>query len=800
MSFTLLDTKEEIALVSLLKCASDGEASVELMRQKLCECNLFEPYQAFKSLQGDSLKCQLNLDDLSKWLGEQPFKTVFVTDEELAQALHPFVAEEDIALRYEGFLKMVLPRDNPMLRSLAMTRHEHGLKDIGRDVGYNLIRLLEEEGKVHTVLMKRKRRLMDIAANSALRQDIIFRAFRWLQSESSVPGMTHISPLALRRLLHDTIGAFTLEQVESLFRRVNVSGSGMLSYNEWENFLNTKHVDEFLSSVFLTQFTTQCPVCGVHVQRDGGACSQVTCSYCRASFSCVTNADGSIFDDCFLRRTTPLREAWAEGPSASPRETESPLFRKSYPSGESPRNDRFTRSPSVRRSLPPNSPSMSTRTSQQPFVITHYDEGRPRTSVRGDHSPARQSQRSAPPLLPSGLRSSRGAVASPSPFRSSYAETEDSMSSPRSPSPSRFTLRSSVSTTATPRDVHRGSLSPKFKDYKGGVTDMFDEPQARTSVTDRMLCRPSKGSEFLPVVLNVMTKQIDLDDAINEEKRVLQRLELNVEAAYSLLDRYKKGYISDTDIWQLLHDEGTPGTVSFSAVCALFREHKPKNSGSSASTESRKKEVKNLGKLTLAELVHLLCPVESDEVNYISRDMGDDEARNVLYMLRTTTPCPKCGIRTQRTIEGCPSVTCALCFTSFRCTKVEDNTGISLHSWHEGKKYHVSRSLRFSIQKALKNMIDLCEESERLRKSLSISAGTDTVRTMIMDSFLHLSSEKGFFDVVDVKRKMSEYGLYRSDKELDTLERRYSQGKSRISFPDFAEQLRPHSAQPVLAY
>lgn len=728
MSYNLLNTKEEICLISLLRCAADGESNVERMRQTMCESSLLEPYQMFKTLQSDSLKCLLSVDDLSQWMREQPYKTTLLSDQELAQALQPYVADdkEEVALRYEGFLKLILPRDNPMLRSLVMTRHERGVSHLAREVGYSFVRLIEKDGELHSELMMRKCRLMDSSANSPLKQDIIYRAFRWIQSESSVVGMTHISPLSLRRLLHDTVGALTIEQVESLFRRINVSGSGMVSFAEWESFLSTSQVDQFLSEVFLSQFTTKCPGCGVHTQRDGGACATVKCAYCRASFSCVTNADGSIFENENSYLRPAIREAWGGASAGDEYRSPSP-YRSPKAEATMPLYGASSRMSSPVMALSPSSGSRP----QSPYM-------RAKTSRVGNRASAQYQG-----VRGTSMSSSRG-VDAVSPV-----------------SPSRF---SHASTAASIRDV---AYSPKASAYKGGVADMFESRQSR--------------SETLPLVLDVMSMQIDIDNAINDEKKALQRMDLTPEAAFALLDRYRKGYVADTDIWQLLSDEGSPGAVSFSGVCSLLREQKPKTAGS-----------KNVGKLSLAELVHLLCPVESEEVKHVSRDMSDDDTRSVLYTLRNTVACTGCTVRVQRSVEGCPSVTCPVCNTTFRCTKIENTARVSLHEWHEEKRYQVTKFVRFTLQKALKHIVERCEDSERLRKSLLLASGSECVSTIIMDAFLDMSSDKGFFDIRDVKAKMSEHNIYRSEKELDTLGRRYSDGQ-RISFPDFADQLRPYS-------
>lgn len=47
----LVDQREDVILIGLLRAASEGEGVVEQLRQELCQCPGFEPYAAFKCLQ-----------------------------------------------------------------------------------------------------------------------------------------------------------------------------------------------------------------------------------------------------------------------------------------------------------------------------------------------------------------------------------------------------------------------------------------------------------------------------------------------------------------------------------------------------------------------------------------------------------------------------------------------------------------------------------------------------------------------------------------------------------------------------
>ena len=130
--------------------------------------------------------------------------------------------------------------------------------------------------------------------------------------------------------------------------------------------------------------------------------------------------------------------------------------------------------------------------------------------------------------------------------------------------------------------------------------------------------------------------------------------QVNAEATFDFMDRYGKGYIADTDVWQTLHAE-VP--VSFSQICQLFRDLKSPGGGQTKRSQ---------GQMNLAELTQFVFPMQSEEYQHVNVDQNDNETRNVLYVVRSTVTCPGCACRVQRTFEGCSSVTCPVCHTPFR--------------------------------------------------------------------------------------------------------------------------------------
>jgi len=268
------------------------------------------------------------------------------------------------------------------------------------------------------------------------------------------------------------------------------------------------------------------------------------------------------------------------------------------------------------------------------------------------------------------------------------------------------------------------------------------------------------------MVADIMLQQLDLDILQEAEKESLWESGLSIESAFSFLDRYSKGFVADTDVWQIMHAEASPGAVPFSGVCAMFREVKGKDQ-------------KKSGQLNLNELVNLFYPRNCEELKLLDSKANDDEVKNILYLVRNTVPCPGCDIRCQRTYEGCPSITCPICRTSFRCNEFGDKKDgkLNLNGKHSCRKF-----LKFAIENA--------QDHESLRKELACSGGMESLSSILLDAFLLFSDDKGYLTFHDFKAALLRQKALRQI-ELDLLWFRYARGEDKIGFVEFAQQLRP---------
>jgi hypothetical protein len=279
------------------------------------------------------------------------------------------------------------------------------------------------------------------------------------------------------------------------------------------------------------------------------------------------------------------------------------------------------------------------------------------------------------------------------------------------------------------------------------------------------------------LVVDTMLQQLDLDVLQEAEKEALWESGIDPDTVFTFLDRYSKNFIADTDVWQVMHSADSPGPVAFSGVCAMFRDLK----GMGA---------KKSGQIDLQELVNLLFPLCCEEMKQIAYEaspetgLKDDEMRNILYLCRNTLACPGCEMRCQRTHEGCPSITCPVCRTSFRCNQFgtegskDSNSKLNYHG-----KVAIKKFLKFSIETA--------EEHEKLRKELACNGyENESLSSTLLDAFLMITDDCGFMGYHDFKRCLLDVKALKM-VEVDLLWNRYSRGADKIPFVRFAHQLRP---------
>lgn len=291
---------------------------------------------------------------------------------------------------------------------------------------------------------------------------------------------------------------------------------------------------------------------------------------------------------------------------------------------------------------------------------------------------------------------------------------------------------------------------------------------------------PTESEKGTQAVMAVIARQGELDARIEETKALLPS-NTPVEAVFGVLDRYRKGHVADTDLWQFAQEVGSP--VPFSGICALIREvqHGVKH--------------KNVfsGRLSMREVGLMVLPKFSEECDALQRATCDEEVKSMLYILRFSEPCPGCGTRVQRDADaaGCPNVSCPLCRTIFRCFTVVGNTNTF---WPAEADRLIDAGLPSATQLNLFRLIEAsaasAEENERQRKRLQL-CHVDGLLNMLHHAFSMISTRKSYFTITDLRRALFQYKHWSTERELQLIWDRYAGGSNEVNLAAFTQQLRP---------
>lgn len=276
-----------------------------------------------------------------------------------------------------------------------------------------------------------------------------------------------------------------------------------------------------------------------------------------------------------------------------------------------------------------------------------------------------------------------------------------------------------------------------------------------------------------------MLRQAELDVQAEEAKAFLPPHTF-LEAIFYTLDRFHKGYVTDTDLCQYSQDFG--GTAGFGQFAALVNEIQLRRPRDIAAVP---------GRLTFRELGTLVFPIGSQEHEATLNALSDAEARSILYLLRNSEPCPRCSIRVQRDGDsaGCPSVTCPVCGAVFRCYIVASDLYNARQQDPESlpvaAQYHFFRLLGIAARVA--------DELEQDRKQMQLVEGGIGA---LSSAFAYIGDGRLAFLMGDLRRAFFGQDILIPERQLGLLWRRYApQAGLEISFTEFMRQLKPRDLQ-----
>jgi len=343
----------------------------------------------------------------------------------------------------------------------------------------------------------------------------------------------------------------------------------------------------------------------------------------------------------------------------------------------------------------------------------------------------------------------------------------------RRPSPLRGSSSPQRSTSLPPQALGGGSPSP------WGVAQASAAEPALPLAPDAMRPREARGRERQArMVLQTLARQAELDAQV-EDCKVLVPKSCPLEAIFVLLDRSRKGYLSDMDLWQFDQDFGGP--TPFGSFCSLVCEVRMRR--------PQQDDFAIPGRLNLRDIGILVFPVGSQEHEAMCAAKSDGEAKSILYLLSHSEPCPTCGMRVQRSADsaGCPNVTCPVCGTSFRCFCV---VGDSRSSTPEEEL--LPAASRYQLHRLVSTSAHAADELERDRKKLAHVLAVDMCA--LSDVFSIIAGGRLSFSPSDLRRAFYQQGVLPAEHELSLLWHRYARhGSTAVTFPDFARQLQPCS-------
>eukprot|EP00929_Paragymnodinium_shiwhaense_P051706 TRINITY_DN25979_c0_g2_i1.p1 TRINITY_DN25979_c0_g2~~TRINITY_DN25979_c0_g2_i1.p1 ORF type:complete len:779 (+),score=132.92 TRINITY_DN25979_c0_g2_i1:128-2464(+) len=768
---------QQSCLVEFLRAIADGERLAEQARCRLCEVRDFDPYDAFKKLQGGWHKQRgwLSAMDLHGWLGSQPHHLSHAPLEEVASMMTPYVNVHG-ELRYEGFLRLVLPKEssNGWLKEMALVRSsqasafETNPEKIGAEAAYRICQVIEAEVDMNRHLKFHRGTLRELGVH----KDAILR---FLDSDQGVcAGLGGlISPGAVRGVLVARLQAMTPPQCDALLRRINPTGACLASFSDLLKYLSPPmppFMPTFASSAELQAYSSprirEAPLSPRSPARSPERLSMGAGSPWKNDLGAPTTPlVKTTVDTSFFSPASPYRQdTYAD--YHTPRGVRSSSW--SSPAGRRNFDNPHTDLPNLKRPWSPG---------RKPYDLYDY-AAYGKISPRGN-SPDRYS--------PLGMASTQASSPPGSPL------------SPRSGSRRPTWWPASMSyLPASP--LHDPGLNASFSStspagYRRQSLDFSPAAWPSPSRYPNVLSEAKRS--LLEAVLRKMAAQAEGDARLEDAKALLPS-SCTIEAVFATLDRHSKGYVSDTDLWQFTQDFG--GSASFSSLVALLHEVHLRQPKASFCVQP--------GRLTLREFGTLVLPIFSPELEAIQKCDSDIAARTELYLSRNSEPCPTCGARVQRSASaaGCPTVRCVFCGTSFRCFKVVgdyswDGPAPALPEWPltVNSQYHVSRLLANAARAA--------EDLERDRTTLSLAPGMDL--GMLSDIFNHMADGRSTISEAGLRRAFLTHGLIVGEKELRLLCQRYGSGSAwsshgsvklpdEILFPDFARQLQPHKASSLL--
>lgn len=345
--------------------------------------------------------------------------------------------------------------------------------------------------------------------------------------------------------------------------------------------------------------------------------------------------------------------------------------------------------------------------------------------------------------------------------------------------PTQYTRSTSIPTAKTvssPSPLTPNTRAAVHRDLVFG--DSLNDTAADRLATARAMEGSVRQETNVKAVMCVLKHQAELDLDVEEAKSALP-CTISLEGLMNSLDRFRKGFVTDTELWRFTQDFGA--ATPFGSLCTLVHELQLRTPRDNSPIP---------GHLSMRSVGILIFPVQSKEFEIVVNARTDHDAMSELYLHRRAESCPGCGVRVQRDTDAasCPDVECPLCNTKFQCHVVESDGVVH---WEE---HAVPNSVQFHVHRLLDVAARAAEEFEKGRKKLASFSRRDVLRTL-SDVFSFIAEGRLSFTMADLRRAFTDHDIFLSDKEFRLLWRRYQPLHfPDVGFSDFATQLRQRSA------
>jgi len=213
----------EPRLCELLVKLAEGERSVEILRQVLCEERSFEPMSAFMSLDSLSLGYLLP-SNIRNFLS---LHSIPATDLGLYLLIKQYDSSCRGKLSLMDFHNLTLSAALPKLRRHVLKKPQKLRGKMEYPVSYTLAKLLEKELRLMCSLEEIKHQLCSTKDYSFL------KAFECLDRKRK----GYITDWDVCRFVEDNKNFLVKEDLDAIIRRLDSSGDGVVSYTEFIDFI-----------------------------------------------------------------------------------------------------------------------------------------------------------------------------------------------------------------------------------------------------------------------------------------------------------------------------------------------------------------------------------------------------------------------------------------------------------------------------------------------------------------------------------------------------------------------------------